>query len=326
MPVPGLAAIALALALIPLLSPPNIPIAIAAATAPEPCRIERQAELPLIGDRGLMLVAAEINGSPVTMIVDTGAQWTAITPQTVKRLELSPDPTHGGLHRGVASFSNSINAIARSFALGGMRLEDRSLSVAPLALAIEVSPPFAGLLGADFLYQFDLDIDLRHRRLTLYRTGGCRSGVPPWGGASTAVPLVKSATNRLNLAASVDGRPFRAILDTGATTSLITRPNALRAGVSAEMLERDPQISSHGLGTEAFMTRRHVFGEVQIGPEHLKDVAMAVGGTLLGGGDMLLGLDYLARHRVWVSYAMRQMFIAAPDVPPDRDGRPQPTR
>jgi predicted aspartyl protease len=295
---------ALALALPALLSPPAI--------AAEPCRVERQAELPLISTRRPLLVAAEINGSPVTLIVDTGAQWTTITPETVKRLQLPPDPWNGGLHRGVGSFSNSVNAIAKSFKLGGLGFENRSLSVAPLALSIAVSPPFAGLLGADFLYQFDLDIDLQQRKLTLYRNGGCRAQVPPWGDATAAIPVVKSATNRLNLGASVDGHPLRAILDTGATTSLITRPNALRAGVTPEMLEGDPVVPGHGLGTEVVMMRRHVFGDVQIGPEHVKRFAMTVGGTVLGGGDMLLGLDYLETRRVWVSYALRQMFVAAP--------------
>jgi predicted aspartyl protease len=141
-----------------------------------------------------------------------------------------------------------------------------------------------------------------------------------------AIPLVKSATNRLNLAASVDGHPFRAILDTGASMSLITRPNALRAGVTVQMLEQDSAVPSHGLGTEAVMMRRHIFGEVQIGSERLKQTAMLVGGTLLGGGDMLLGLDYLGSRRVWLSYAMRQLFIADPTPGADRGGGAQPAR
>jgi predicted aspartyl protease len=273
-----------------------------------------------------MLVAAEINGSPVTMIVDTGAQWTTITPQTVQRLQLPPDPWNGGLHRGVGSFSNSVNAVARSFRLGGTAFENRSLSVAPLALGAEISPPFAGLLGADFLYQFDLDIDVPHRTLGLYRNGGCRAGVPAWGNAAVAIPLVKSATNRLNLAASVDGHPFRAIIDTGASVSLITRPNALRAGVAPESLDRDTAIRGHGLGTEPVTMRQHVFGEVQIGPERFTRREMAVGGTLLGGGDMLLGLDYLGTRRVWVSYALRRMFIGAPTAKPGRDDGAPPAR
>jgi predicted aspartyl protease len=328
-PIPRLTAIALVVTA--LLSVPSISIARAAETGPEPCGLTRAAELPLIGDRSLMFVEARIDGSPVTMIVDTGAQWTGITPETVKRLQLPPDSSHGGLHRGVASFSNSINAVARSFEIGGIKIEGRSISVIPLAPGVAVSPPFAGLLGADFLYQFDLDIDLPHRTLTLYRhagdrNAGCRTGVPPWGVAVAAIPMVKSATNRLNLAASVDGHPFRAIVDTGASISLITRPNALRAGVTAEMLEQDPLVPSHGLGTEAFITRRHVFGEVQIGPERFKRHTMLVGGTLLGGGDMLLGLDYLESRRLWLSYTMRQMFIAAPAAGADRDGGAQPAR
>jgi predicted aspartyl protease len=303
---------AIVLALLVLFAVGGSARVIAADTATAACRIERQAELPLVGDRGALVVAAEINGSPVTMIVDTGAQWTTITPDTVKRLELPPDLWNGGLHRGIGSFSNSVNAIAKSFKIGGMAFENRSLSVAPLTVSGKTSPPFAGLLGADFLYRFDLDIDLPHHTLTLYRNGGCPAGVPPWGVATMAIRLVKSATNRLNLAASVDGHPFRAILDTGASISLITRPNALRAGVTAEMLERDPVLPGHGLGTEVVMMRAHLFDEVQIGPERLKRLTMVVGGTLLGGGDMLLGLDYLETRRVWVSYALRQLFVAVP--------------
>lgn len=284
--------------------------AVAADAPTAPCRVERQADLPLIGVRP-MRVAAEINGSPVTMIVDTGAEFTAITPQTVARLQLPADQWHGGLHRGVAAFSNSVNAVVRSFKIGGIELQGRSLSVVPLAPGLADSPEFAGLLGADFVYRFDLDIDLPHRALALYRNDGCNAGVPPWGVPVIAISLVRSMNNRLNLGVSLDGHPFRAILDTGATASLITRPNALRAGVTPAMLEADPAVSGRGLGTQVFEIRRHVFDELQIGPERFRNFPIAVGGTLLGGGDMLLGLDYLGSRRVWLSYKLRQMFIAA---------------
>src|SRR5439155_21554148 len=157
------------------------------------------------------------------------------------------------------------------------------------------------------LFTFDLDVDLPRQRLRIYRNGGCGNGLPPWGLAYPAIPLVKAATNRLNLAASVDGHPLRAIIDTGAGESLITRPNALRAGVSAEQLERDPPVRGGGVGREQFTMRRHVFGEVQIGPERLKNVPLIVGGTVLGGGDMLLGVDYFRSRRIWLSYATRRM-------------------
>jgi predicted aspartyl protease len=286
--------------------------AVAADAAPG-CRVAKQAEVPLRG-RGLMRVTPAINGTPVTMIVDTGAQWTSLTPETVKRLRLPRDAWHGGPHRGVATFSSNVNAVVRSFKLGGMTLENRSLSVVPLSFGAATAPPVAGLLGADFLYRFDLDIDLPHRVLTLYRNAGCRLGAAAWGVPVRAIPLVKSAANQLTLTAILDGHPFHAIIDTGAAHSLITRPNALRAGVTAEALQRDPVIATHGLGTGEVLMRRHVFGELRIGPEHFRHVALIVGGRALGRGntDMLLGLDYLAGRRVWLSYALRAMFVAEP--------------
>lgn len=308
-----------AMALATLLAGEVFPSGGAEAAEPQACQPRLQAELPLIGSGRPMLVAAKIDGSPVTMIVDTGSQWTAVTPDTVRRLGMPADAWHGGLHRGVGSFSNNVNAVARSVEIAGLRLDNRSLSVAPLAFSLDVSPPFAGLLGGDFLFRFDLDIDLPRRRLGLYQGGGC--GKAPWG-AAAAIPLVKSATNRLNLPVAVDGRPFRAILDTGAGASLITVPNALRAGVAPAALAQDPAVTGRGVGPQPFATRRHVFDDLQIGAEHLRHVEMVVGGKSLGGGDMLLGLDYLARHRVFVSYSTRQMFVAAPG---GRDGNTGPS-
>ena len=292
----------------------------AAAAGPAECQPRLQAELPLLGGGRPMLVAAKIDGSPVTMIVDTGAQWTAVTPDVAKRLGMPADTWNGGLHRGVGSFGNNVNAVARSFEIAGLRLENRSLAVAPLAFNLDVSPPFAGLLGGDFLYRFDLDIDLPRHRLGLYQSGGC--GRAPWG-AAAVIPLVKSATNRLNLPVAIDGHPFRAILDTGASVSLITVPNALRAGVTAATLQQDLAVVGRGVGPQPFATRRHVFADVQVGPEHSRHVEMAIGGKLIGGGDMLLGLDYLSRRRVFVSYARRQMFVAAPG---DRESQADPSR
>lgn len=291
----------------------NAAEAVAGDLAPAPCRVEKQAEFGLSG-RGLMLVRPVINGTPVTMVVDTGAQWTSLTLEAVKRLHLPPDTWHGGLHQGVATFSSHVNAIVRSFELGGMTLRNRSLSVVPLSLGAAISPPFAGSLGADFLYRFDLEIDLPHRSLTLYRNARCRLGVPAWGASVMAVPLVKSATNQLTATVTVDGHPFHAIIDTGAVHSLITRPNALRAGVTAKALAGDPVIVIHGLGNEDIRMRRHVFGEVQIGNRHFRNVALIVGGSALGRGNtgMLLGLDFFAGRRVWLSYPLRAMFVAPP--------------
>jgi gag-polyprotein putative aspartyl protease len=126
-----------------------------------------------------------------------------------------------------------------------------------------------------------------------------------------ALPLAIPAINRLTVAASVDLYPLRAILDTGATASLITRPNALRAGVTAAMLEEDPLVAGSGIGTARFAMRRHVFGEMQVGLQHFRPAPLVVGGTNLGGAGMLLGLDYLGSRRVWVSYRLRRLFIAA---------------
>ena len=48
---------------------------------------------------------------------------------------------------------------------------------------------------------------------------------------------------------------------------------------------------------------------LQVGSEVTADAPISVSPLQLGRGDMLLGLDYLGRHRVWISYRSGHVLI-----------------
>ena len=53
----------------------------------------------------------------------------------------------------------------------------------------------------------------------------------------------------------------------------------------------------------AAMPIRHLrIGTLQVGTNVLANAPVSVSPLQLGRGDMLLGLDYLRRRRVWISY------------------------
>ena len=47
------------------------------------CSLERRATVPLRAARNFILATVTLNGLPATMVVDTGAEATTLTPDTV---------------------------------------------------------------------------------------------------------------------------------------------------------------------------------------------------------------------------------------------------
>jgi hypothetical protein len=81
----------------------------------------------------------------------------------------------------------------------------------------------AGILGAEILSQFDLDMDLPNRTLTLYRVDGCAGVTPAWQDAATIVlPVKLGRSGRPQVAVELDGKRVTAIFDSGASATLLS--------------------------------------------------------------------------------------------------------
>ena len=61
------------------------------------------------------------------------------------------------------------HARLQSFGLGGMEMLDQSYAVESLPERGEIGAELSGLIGADWLSDYDVDLDAAHRRMTLYR-------------------------------------------------------------------------------------------------------------------------------------------------------------
>jgi predicted aspartyl protease len=108
---------------------------------------------------------------------------------------------------------------------------------------------------------------------------------------------------------TVDDRPVRALLDTGARASLMTRRVAAALGVTAPMLELDPERGGVGIGMASIELRQHRFDRVALGAITVRDMAVNVADMQLPGVDMLLGADWLGPRHVWISYSSGALFI-----------------
>ncbi len=286
------------------------------------CDLARQAEVPVRIVAGVPVVGVQVNDVTLPFVLDTGAQRSLVTDTTVQRAALRLDQWASTTVKGISGYERHRNADPASLALGGIALRrrtlarDSTLTVGPLPQNAFASHDIAGLLGADFLGGFDLDLDMPRGRLALYRVTGCTAPSLgrslPWPTGHTTLAASAPIRDVLTFPVALDGVPLQAEIDTGSAIGLLTASGINRMGLSATVLARDPGGSVHGVGRFAVVMHRHRFGALQIGGERIAAPAVwAAPVHLLPIVDLLVGGDWLRGRRVWFSYATSEIFVAA---------------
>ncbi len=267
--------------------------------------------MPLVPRDGLLLVEVAIDGQPARMALDTGAQRSVLSTQAVARLRLALDEVAGTPLRGIGGIEHRRNALPRSVAIGGLPLVRRS-PARDISLAVgTLHGGLDGLLGRDFLAAFDLVLDMPDRSLALYEIQGCSGAFlpPPYVRLRGEAPLDAA----LVLEAELDGVPLRAQLDTGAGRSTVTAPGMIRLGLTSERIADDQVTMLRGFGPNMVAARLRRFARLRVGPATLDAPLLALVPVRLPPyPDLLLGTDFLAGRRLWISFTTRQVFLAHP--------------
>jgi len=286
------------------------------------CAIAQQADVPIRIVAGVPVVGVQVNDVTLPFVLDTGAQRSLVTDATVQRAALRPDDWAETTVKGISGYERHRNADPAALALGGIALHrrtlahDSTLTVGPLPQGAFTEHALAGLLGADFLGGFDLDLDMTRGRLALYRVTGCTAQSLgqslPWPPGHAAIGASAPIRDVLTIPVELDGVTLRAEIDTGSSVTLLTASGTDRMGLSAEVLAQDPGGTANGIGRFAVTMHRHRFGVLQIGSERIAaPVIWAAPVHVLPIVDLLLGGDWLRGRRVWFSYATSQIFVAA---------------
>jgi Aspartyl protease len=281
------------------------------------CAVQKRTAVPLQIVGTTVLTQVDVNGIAGTFILDTGAGMTVVTPDAVSRFGLALDEWTATTMRGVGGIERRRNADPRSIALGGVALHRRSLAqdatlrVAMLPRSAVGGQRVDGLLGRDFLSAFDLALDFPGKTLTLYEVRDCAGRFLPWTEPYLSVPVESPALSVLIVPVEVDGVPLRALLDSGASHTLVAAPGMARLHLGLDRLANDPNEVVSGMGPHTITMWHHRFEALRIGDETIASPSFLVAPIQLNPiCDMLLGADWLMRRRIWISYATNQLFAA----------------
>jgi predicted aspartyl protease len=193
-------ATALCLAAIPLAAP---------AQAASSCKLVKVAAIPLEMDGNRLLAAVTINGKPAHLMVDTGAWMTMLSRSSMSYLGLKAIDAQGKLI-GVDGTSRLLQTTMDSLELGTWRGTDLRVYVGGYG---GWSGDTVGFLGMDLLERYDMEFDLAHKLLSLYKPEKCENDVLAYWSDSYNVTDMESGRgtrSRIRLIVSVNGQPVHA--------------------------------------------------------------------------------------------------------------------
>lgn len=269
------------------------------------CQVHLVASLPLLTGGPLPAVEASLDGRKVVFYVDTGAVTSLVTPEAVRQFDLYAGFSDGrATIRGIGGPVSVPIVTIHSLVLGHGLARNIALPVAGELGGPVQGMPVIGLFGADFLSNYDVDVDLPGHHFGLYDLQGCGRDIQPIAPPFFEVPF-RLENTKIVLDLKLDDTPMTAFLDSGAMRTLVSRDDARRAGVTTQAMAGDRAGRAIGIDANPVDMRLHRFASLEIGSERMHNFPFAVGDI----DDSLLGGDFLRFNRVWISYPRRKLFI-----------------
>jgi tetratricopeptide (TPR) repeat protein/predicted aspartyl protease len=280
------------------------------------CRISVAAELPvrMVDDRAI--VSGSINGVTADFMIDSGAFFSMLSDESAVGFGLKPHALPAGSRIiGVGGDERITAATAREFTLAGMH--GRPLTNIEFIVANNrVGHGTGGVIGQNILGIIDAEYDLANGLIRLVKADDCAGTNMAYWHGDRDVSIVEieggaPPVQHIRGYVQLNGVRIRAIFDTGATTTFVTRQAAQRVGIDFD----DPAVVKLG-NDEASIGRRAIdrwiapFKSIDIGGEKISNVKLTVfDGDRRIDADILFGADFFMAHRIYVAYALRRMFL-----------------
>lgn len=281
--------------------------------APSKCNYVEIANLPLryAGTALQPAVAGVIDGVPAVMLVDTGSDGNYLTMTATLKRDLPLRVTLSQIH-GISGKSRLYTARLKDFSVGPISSPGRKeLSIIK---SMTSTPGFDAIVGAPFLLQADLEVDLRAKQIKFFRGQDCeRTPLNYWDEPATEVPFARTHDHSPNphFTMLVNGKEVDAMIDTGASSTVMTLEAATRIGIDVKAPGARLLGEDSGIGTKRVARWSVPVKSVQIGEETIGNVQLGVIDSQSEHmPDVLLGQDFLRTHHVLFAMSQRKVYIA----------------
>ena len=293
------------------------------------CQYVQLAKLPLhyTGPGLSVTMDGTINGTPAVMLADTGFSKSLLSRTGTEKRGLRLLPTAKKI-QGVGGMSTLYTARIDEFAAGPAKPSHGWVEVLG---ETGTAPPFDAVVGAPYLLQTDMELNLADKQIQFFRPLGCdRTWLAYWAKDAVVIPFEQNQMGNTPVnppfTIEVNGAKMLAIIDSGAYRTSIDAHAAERAGIKIGSPDVVSIGTSVGVGTRQVANWRAKVATIKVGDEIVRDGEVAIMDTHgQVGVDVLLGDDFLRAHRVlfamsqkkiYLSYVGGEVFGAKPGIEP----------
>ncbi|HTJ64094.1 MAG TPA: retroviral-like aspartic protease family protein [Alphaproteobacteria bacterium] len=298
-----------------------------AAGEQKTCGLQRVAALDADISRGALLIKIKIEGRETWVRVDTGSPIGMIDKAFAQELKLPLRSAREGAFYDAAGKSARNFVVVHNLNLNGMVAEDVTFLVGGGSGG---ASDVGGVFGADFLSAYDVELDLAHGKLNLFTQDHCPGNVVYWTQDYDVVPFKIDGSLHATFMADLDGQTMRALLDTGATSTVLTSQVARhRFNFDPEAAGIKPDGSMYSGGGTELPFYLHRFGSLTIGGVQIRNPELKIiadkttriirdntpkDPIQLGMTEetpLILGLNYLSKLRVYIAYGEHKVYFSA---------------
>jgi predicted aspartyl protease len=286
-------------------------------TAEAACQYKRTATIPITWKNGLPHIEGNINGAPVEMIVDTGTSGILVPQGLADELKL-PQRRNDTVWIGPGGRAQGYDAHIEDVAFGPVHWHNTTLPVAALRETRSIQ------VGGTFLLQTDLEMSADG--LKFFDASGCGDAALGYWGEDVPFTTMEDSGNerRIVITVKIDGKPVRALIDSGSATSKLDVVTARELGFDEHgaNVTAVPNRDASGQPTAWVAT----FDTFSIDAETVHHPHLVV--TDLWGklrkvsrgideaievndqAPLMLGADFLKSHRVLFARSQHRMYLS----------------
>jgi Aspartyl protease len=287
------------------------------------CKLARIAQWTVQPQSGSLVVEGVINGQKLGVLLDTGARSSYLLRGAANRLGITRYDATGWRAYGLGGETYAEYATLVEFKLGQATKHNwRVLVVGERDQWGDIG----FLLGYDFFEQIDVEFDLANSAVRLHKPQECGDAPLAYWARDTldVVKLdVDNVKPAIRLPVKLNGKSLIAELDSGTSRSLVSRLVAAQLGVTPNTPGTRAAGTIGGIGAGQPETWIGAFESFAIGGEIIRnpdimftDLQADMGaetGTRITTrheiADMLLGLDFLRAHRVYVAHSQGKLYF-----------------
>lgn len=282
-----------------------------AQAAQAACKYRRTVSIPMTWQSGTPHIDGRINGTPVEMVVATGTSGVLIPSGLADELEL-PLRRNDQVWVGSDGRSQGFDARIKYVDFGPVHWHNTTLPVNrdPAGRSVAV--------GGTFLLQDDLEMSAD--RLNFFQAEGCDDAPLAYWAADVPWTAMEEWGNerRIYITVQLDGKPIRALVDSGSTVSRLDLPAARRLGFDEHAAGVTP-VPGHESWIATFDT--FAIDDETVHHPHLvvtdvwgrrRQAALGIDEVKEAADEppLLLGADFLKAHRVLFARSQHRMYLS----------------